>query len=170
MAVADGDADRLAADPIDAVDEGALRQLAEIYGELDPVPPGLVERLQFAVTLEALNAEVAQLQRVEPELTGARTDDLGATEVQTVTFTSESLTTMITITPSGLDEVRVDGWAAPGGGVSVELRVADGRLHVTADADGRFVFDDVPRGLAQFVLRAPEGDLHPPVVTPSIDL
>jgi len=128
MAVADGDADRIAADQIDAVDERALRRLAEIYDELDPVPPGMVERLQFAVTLEALNAEVAQLQWVEPELTGARTDDLGATEVQTVTFTSESLTTMITITPSGLDEVRVDGWAAPGGGVSVELRVAGGRL------------------------------------------
>jgi len=43
-------------------------------------------------------------------------------------------------------------------------------LQVTADADGRFVFEDVPRGLAQFVLRAPPGDRHPPVVTPSIDL
>jgi len=170
MAFVDREADRLAADPIDAVDEGALRQLAEIHDELDPVPPGLVERLQFTVALEALNAEVAQLQRVEPELAGARTDDLGATEVQTVTFTSESLTTMITITPSGPGEVRVDGWAAPGGGVSVELRVAGGRLQVTADADGRFVFDDVPHGLAQFVLRAPRAELHPPVVTPSIDL
>ena len=36
------------------------------------------------------------------------------------------------------------------------------------DSDGRFVFDDVPRGFAQFVLRSP-GE-RPPVVTPSIEL
>lgn len=161
--------DSLAAGTLDPQDEQILREMASLYADLDPVPDGLVERLQFAMTLDALHAEVARLQR-QAEPVGARTEDVGATAAQTITFTSPSLTTMITISPAGPERVRIDGWAAPGGGVSVELRVVDGRLHTTADADGRFVFDDVPRGLAQFVLRPPVGHTHPPVITPSIEL
>jgi hypothetical protein len=66
--------------------------------------------------------------------------------------------------------VRIDGWVAPGGGVSVELRIVDHSLHTVADADGRFVFEDVPRGMAQFVLRPPSGVSQKPVVTPSIEI
>ncbi len=43
----------------------------------------------------------------------------------------------------------------PGRGVDVELRIGDGRSRTTADDDGRFVFEDVPHGLARFVLRPP---------------
>jgi hypothetical protein len=162
--------DQLAEGTIDAADERMLRELGVIHDRLDPVPDGLVERLQFAVTLDALHAEIAQLQRLELEGAGARGDEASATEVQTVTFTSENLTTMVTITHAGPDRVRIDGWAAPGGGVSIELRVAGSRLQTTADADGRFVFDDVPRGLAQFVMRPPTITGQRPVITPSIDL
>ena len=41
----------------------------------------------------------------------------------------------------------IDGWIAPGGNVTVELRTEEGRRQVVADADGRFVFTDVPHGL-----------------------
>ncbi len=164
------DVDQLAQDPLDATDERVLREVGAMYDRVDPVPPGLVERLQFGITLDALHAEVAQLQRLEFETAGARGDDAGATEVQTVTFTSASLTTMVTITHTEPDRVRIDGWAAPGGGVSIELRITGNQLHTTADADGRFVFEDVPRGLAQFVMRAPSASRQRPVITPSIDL
>ena len=162
------DIEQLAASPIDDVDGRVLHDLAGIYDALDPVPDGLVERLQFAVTLDALHAELAELQHLD--FAGARGDDVGATEVQTVTFTSESLTTMVTITHAGLDRVRLDGWIAPGGGVAVELRATGARMQTTADDDGRFVFEDVPRGLAQFVLRPPTTDEQRPVITPAIDL
>lgn len=162
--------ERLAGEPIDAVDERTLRRIAELYTHVDPVPPGLVERLQFGVTLDALHAEIARLQRHEPELAGVRSDDAGPTEARTVTFTSDSLTTMITITPAGPDVVRLDGWVAPGGGVVVELRTIDGRHSAAADANGRFVFDDVPHGLAQFLLQPPRPELGQPVITPSIEL
>jgi hypothetical protein len=76
---------------------------------------------------------------------------------------------MITVTPAGVDRVRIDGWAAPGAGLSVELRIVDAQRQTTADADGRFVFDDVPRGLAQFLLRAPDSE-RPPVITPSMQI
>jgi len=163
-------ADELALGLLDDLDERLLRELAAVYEAVDPVPDGLVERLQFGVTLDALEAEVARLQRLEAEPAGARSGDADATSAQTVTFTSASLTTMITITPAGPDRGRVDGWIAPGGGVAVELRVVAGQLHTTADADGRFVFPDVPRGLAQFVLRPPDPQAHPAVITPSIEL
>lgn len=157
----------LAAGPIDDYDIALLRSVAAAYDSADPVPEGLVERLQFGITLDALHAEIAQLERMDG-LVGARGNQ--AAEAQTITFTSESLTTMVTITPAGAERVRIDGWAAPGGGISVELRTVAERLQARADSDGRFVFEDVPRGLAQFVLRAAGGSVHPPVVTPSIEL
>lgn len=162
-------AEVLAAEPIDARDEQVLRELAAIYTSADPVPDGLIERLQFGITLDALEAEIAELQRTDRHLVGARAED--ATEVQTVTFTSASLTTMITVTPAGVERVRIDGWAAPGAGLLVELRIVGDRLQTTADADGRFVFDDVPKGLAQFLLRPPSGSGEATaVVTPSMQI
>ncbi len=156
-----------AAGSIDDTDAELLSRLASLYGANDQVPQGLVERLQFGITLDALQAEIAQLERMDG-LVGARGEE--ATEVQTITFTSSTLTTMVTISQLSGDRVRVDGWAAPGGGLLVELRVVGAVLNTIADADGRFVFDDVPRGLAQFFLRAPEGAAQSPVITPSIDL
>jgi hypothetical protein len=157
----------LTAGQIDADDMGTLAALAELYETLDPVPAGLVERIQFGVTLDGLNAEVAELQR-RGDLVGIRsTDPSGG---QTITFTSASLTTMVTIAEIATDRVRIDGWIAPGGGVSVELRTSGGSRHVIADANGRFVFDDVAHGLAQFILRAPEPGTRVPVITPSIEI
>lgn len=157
----------LAAGSIDETDQELLRRLSGLYAETDPVAVGLIERLQFGVTLNALHAEIAELQRMD-DLIGARGGE--ATQVQTVTFTSSNLTTMVTISQLGADRVRIDGWAAPGAGISVELRVAGGVQHMVGDADGRFVLEDVPRGLAQFVLRAVEDSARPPVITPPIEL
>ncbi len=152
---------------IDSADARVLARVADMYSSLDPVPQGLVERIQFGITLDALHAEIAELQR-SSDLAGVRSDE--ATDAQTITFTSASLTTMVTITLTSADRARLDGWVAPGGGVSIEVRVSDGSQHTTADADGRFVFDDVPRGLAQFVLRPPTGSTQSTVITPSIEI
>lgn len=157
----------LAAGQIDVDDMRALDLVAALFDALDPVPAGLVERIQFGMTLDGLHAEIAELQRSEG-LVGVRSDE--TTEAQTVTFTSASLTTMVTINAQSAGRVRIDGWVAPGGGVAVELRIVDQSLHTAADADGRFVFEDVPHGMAQFVLRPPAGTSQKPVVTPSIEI
>lgn len=159
--------DELAASPVDAEDARVLGRIAGLYDTLDPVPSGLVERIQFGITLDALHAEIAELQR-GGDLVGVRSDEL--TEAQTITFTSPSLTTMITVTPTSADSVRIDGWITPGAGVTVELRTSAGTRTTTADEDGRFVLEDLPHGYAQFVIRPPEGGGQPPVVTPSIEL
>lgn len=158
--------DELAAGEIDEVDVDLMRQTAAIFDALDPVPDGLVDRINFGLTLEALHAEIAELQR-SASLVGVRAEADSA--VESITFTSSSLTTMITITPTSGDRVRVDGWIAPGGVVSVELRARTETRETSSDEDGRFVFEDVPRGLAQLVLR-PAGDDSRPVVTPAIDI
>jgi hypothetical protein len=158
--------DELAAGAVDDVDVQILRQTAALFDALDPVPAGLVDRINFGLTLEALHAEVAELQR-SANLAGVRADT--DSDVQTITFTSSSLTTMITVTPASGDRVRVDGWIAPGGPVAVELRSRVESRRTTADEDGRFVFEDVPRGLAQFVLQ-PAGAEGPTVVTPAIEI
>lgn len=159
--------DDLAGRPIDDDDIRILTRMARLYDTNDPVPDGLVDRVQFAITLDALHAELAELQR-SSDLVGVRSPE--ATEAQTITFTSASLTTMVTITATSADRVRIDGWAAPGGGLTVELHIAGRALSTVADPDGRFVFDGVPRGLGQFLLRPPSGSAQSPVVTPSIEL
>src|SRR4051794_21157250 len=103
--------DDLAREPIDDVDVATLHAIAGIYSALDPVPGGLIDRIKFGLTLDALHVEIAELQR-SSDLVGVRSEATG--DVQTVTFTSGTLTTMITITPTSGDRVRIDGWIAPG--------------------------------------------------------
>lgn len=164
------DLDALAAASLDDVDERLLARIASVVDAIDPVPEGLADRIQFQLTLEALQAEVAELQRWGADAVGARSRGDSPTMAQTITFTSSSLTTMITITSDARDHVRIDGWVAGGAGVAVELRTAGGGQRTVADADGRFVFEDVPRGLAQFLLRPSDPQAHAAVITPSLEL
>lgn len=158
---------RLAATPIDDADDHALAILRDVYAVGDPVPARLLDRVKFAITLDDLEADVARLQREAVEELATRSEDI--LKAQTITFTSDTLTTMVTITPLSSERVRLDGWASPGSGLDVELRVRDTTHHTVADEDGRFVFDDVSRGLAQFVLRPRDGAENR-VITPAIEL
>jgi hypothetical protein len=159
---------RLADAPLDASDAIVLGRIAELYDRIDPVPEDLVDRLQFSITLDALNAELAELQQL-PEATLAYRGEQ-ASMAKTLTFTSDSLTTMIAISPDGPDRIRIDGWIAPAAEASVELHAGQLRRQVPADADGRFVFEDVPHGLVRFVVTPADPSLHPPVMTPAVEI
>jgi hypothetical protein len=165
-----GPLEALETGPIDEADIHALATLRRIYEVGDPVPPTLLDRVKFAITLDDLEAEVARLQREAiPELDAARSEDV--LKAQTITFTSETLTTMVTITPLSTGGVRIDGWASPGALLDVELRIGDATQHVVADEDGRFVFEHVDHGLAQFVLRQNESAVGDHlVITPAIEI
>jgi hypothetical protein len=159
---------QLAAEPLDQTDVALLNAIRAYYDETDPVPEGLVERIKFELTLDALEAEVATLIHLEPATSGVRS---GQTEaVRTVTFTSESVTTTVAIAPQGRDRVRVDGWAAPGAGIRVEVLLADSSRETVADDVGRFVFRDLPAGLAKFALHIPKDEGSATVLTPTIEL
>ncbi len=153
---------------LDAEDLALLRLIRSSYESADPVPDGLVERLQFQITLDALHAEIATLTQWDLASAGIRSASVEA--VRTVTFSSESLTTMVTISSQPDGTVRVDGWVAPGAGVRIEVLLADDIRATSTDEDGRFVFEDLPTGLARFVLLRSGSDSPTRVLTPSIEL
>jgi hypothetical protein len=151
-------------EPIDDLDIAILRDIADVFTAIDPVPPGLVERVRFALALEDIDAEVS---RMREELSVAAR---GEEQSRTITFDSESLTIMITVSSATGTTVRLDGWLAPPGEHRVELRTTKGQLSTDADERGCFVLKQVPRGLAQLVVRT-GGDRQTQqgrsVVTPS---
>jgi hypothetical protein len=155
--------------PLDDVDIAVLARLARAVAVLDPVPDGLVERSLFAVTLAGLESEVMELQRIETPVGSVR-GEAPSLEARTITFTHESLTVMISLSPSDDGRnVRVDGWLAPAAELVVELRQPDGTQTTTADEDGRFSFDAVDRGPTSLLVRTPDGSTGP-VSTPVIEI
>ena len=156
----------LAAQPLDDVDRTILDTVAEVFRTADPLPAGLTEDIKFALTVQAMHAEVAELQRLGAESALARSE---YTRTQTMTFSAETLSVMVTLSPIDADEVRVDGWVtgcdAP---VVVEIRGEGRTVSTEVDDDGRFTIDPVPRGLVRFVF-LPEGDMRP-VITPSVEI
>ena len=158
----------LAAEELDPSDFALLNSLRAFYDEGDPVPDGLVDRIQFHLTLDALHTEVATLTHLDMSAAGTRSTTTEA--VRTITFTSDSLTTMVTVTPLGDGTVRIDGWAAPGAGIRVEVLLPDGPRTTYADEDGRFVFEGVPGGLAKFALYVPHDKDFLTILSPAIEL
>jgi hypothetical protein len=162
------DSDDLTSSELDARDDAVLAAVREVFDRADPVPARLGDQVKFALTVQALEAEIAELQRTPLASSAARSVDY--TRVQTVTFASGRLTAMVTINPIDRDRVRLDGWVT-GGRVEVELRERSRSSTVETDENGRFVFDSVARGLAQFVIRPLDAEsTQRPVITPSIEL
>ena len=160
-----------AAQPLDEADEALLAAIAALYADADPVPEGLIERIQFEITLDALQAEVATLTQLDLAASGARGASTTTEEVRTVTFTAESVTTLVTISPQPDGSVRLDGWAVPGAGLVVEVLLTDGSRRTESDDDGRFVLDRLPAGLAKLMLHTVDAAGDPyTVVSPTIEL
>ena len=165
-----GQLEALESAPIDDADGHALATLRRIYEVGDPVPPSLLDRVKFAITLDDLEAEVARLQReAVPELARGA---VGGPPQGADGHLHERDADDDGDDHAAGDERRPHGrLGVPRGGLDVELRVGDKTHHTVADEDGRFVFEQVAHGLAQFVLRqngGGEGD-HA-VITPAIEI
>lgn len=147
-------------------DDELIAEVARLVDELDPPPPGLVERAQFAVAIDDIrNIEVEVAQWADNrELAGVRGGLPG-----TITFFVGDLTVMVNVTRMG-ERQRIDGWLVPAGAHGVEVRVADhGSSSTTADEGGRFVLTEVPRGTTQLLVRM-DTEQSRTVVTPTVDL
>jgi hypothetical protein len=156
---------------LDDVDHEILDRLAGVQARLDPPPADLDERAEFVLGLAALDSEVARLRADLVVGSGAR----ALQRTRTITFDADSRTIMLTIVERADGLVRLDGWLAPAAALAVELRIAGTpevparSATVTSSESGRFVFDRVPRGLAQLLVRpADTGGAR--VVTPSLVL
>lgn len=156
--------------PLDADDEALLAEVSAAMNAFDPVPADLVERVQFALALDELYAEVAEITRVPEDALAVRSDPVTGMRTETLTFSAESLTAMVTVTRSGSELVRVDGWVAPPGRRRVVCRMQEGSQEVVTDESGRFVFEDLPEGFAQLTFGDAESEDGASVVTPLFQL
>jgi hypothetical protein len=164
----DDDLDRLAQEPLDADDLRALATLRSIVSASDPVPSGLAERAKFAMTVAALEAEVAQITRASAETAGVRSTTYD--RAQTITFSSAHLSAMITIELIDGGRARISGWVAADGPTAVELRERSRTQTTETDSEGRFRFATLERGLVQLLLRRLDLPDSRPVITPAIEI
>jgi hypothetical protein len=148
--------------PLDDQDLALLAELRGLYDHVDPVPDGLVQQIHFALALDSFDIDVLRPRSGGQLALATR----GEEQTRTITFDTERLTIMISISATGKDQVRIDGWLAPPAAHPIELRHVGGSLTTVADDQGRFVLDLVPHGTAQIVVRpGPAGHV---VATPSI--
>lgn len=167
--------DRLVAESagqqLDPTDTANLRSLAGLYTSIDPVPEGLVDRLKFGLALDEMMAEVAQLTRTPLDATAVRGEATSTTRTETITFSADELTAMVTVSRSGSGRVRIDGWVAPPTEMKIRLRMQGERRQTSSDDTGRFVIDDLPEGFAQLTFH-PSGvaGATAVVVTPLFEL
>src|SRR6202008_4845330 len=147
-------------------DDELMSQVARLVNELDPMPPGLVERAQFALALDDIDNVDIEVARWADNrtLTGVRGGLPG-----TITFFVGDLTVMVNVTRTG-ERQRIDGWLVPAGAHGGEARAADhGSTTTTAWRSGCFVLTEVPRGTTQLLVRM-HAEQSRPVVTPTVDL
>lgn len=164
------DADDASGEQMDDVDFAIIDGIRAIFGQADPMPADLPERIKFSLAMRGLDTEVARLVAEEdPRLVAAR----GTEQSRTVTFDSASLTIMIRIDANKNGTVRIDGWLAPPQRREIEMQSSTETPSVASDEQGRFAFVDVPQGTARLVVRAAEHDQGgegSSVVTPAIVL
>lgn len=148
----------------DENDAATLRELRATVDRLDPCPEGLAERVKFALTVQALHAEVAELTRDRGALT--RGPDEDPDQVRTMTFSTDSVSIMITVTEEGPELVRMDGWLSCER-ADVDLVGGEGPDQRVSVTDGRFVLTGIPTGSARLVVHPDQGRT---VLTPTFGL
>ncbi|MGL4176309.1 MAG: hypothetical protein ACRCSN_09545 [Dermatophilaceae bacterium] len=156
--------DSFADGPLDDVDAAVAEALRAMLDALDPVPVGLAGRAQFAMTVAALEADVARI--VQPETSGiVRAADYD--RASSITFASDGLSVMVAIEQTGAETATVRGWlTAP---AEVEVRERSRTRSVTTDDRGRFTVEGVARGLVHFVIRPADPHARP-VITPTFEI
>jgi hypothetical protein len=164
--------DELAAGRLDDVDATTLDLLRGVYDEMDPVPTDLVERVRFSLALDEMFEEVARMTRVPLEALSVRGDQAAGTRTETLTFSADRLTAMVTVSRVGGGRLRLDGWLAPPDSCVVRLRLQGGQpREATADESGRFSFDGLEEGFGQLSFHPVDDDApENAVVTPLFQL
>ena len=156
--------------PIDQHDLVLLAEVQRMYEAVDPVPSDLVDRVQFALALDEVYAEIAHLTRMPADTLAVRSDAVTGTRTETLTFSAERLTAMVTVSRIA-NRLRIDGWIAPAAKVEVRLRMQGERRQVVADESGRFVIDELPEGFAQLSFHPTDSeDAEGVIVTPLFQL
>lgn len=159
--------DPLSAAGWDDLDQQILGAVRSAVTTHDPLPDGLIERIQWQMTLAALRAEIAEL-----ETTGtAAVRGAPPALTDTLTFRGSTLSLMVTVRRrQDLTEspgIDLQCWVSrPGARVEVW---SEGVVQVSSIADdqGRVDFPGLPDGRFRFVVHPADGA---PVATPAVEL
>jgi hypothetical protein len=153
--------------------EQLLAVVRDVYDDLDPVPDGLVARMQAAAAVAAedvgtsLELELMTLLEGSSELAGTRSES-ATRSVYTLRFVHGQVDLLLRVSPEG-ERSRIDGWVVPPEPTTVRVLHEDGSSHAAVVSEtGRFDIPDVPLGLVRLRLE-PHGD-RPPFVTPSFEI
>lgn len=149
----------------DEDDARLFARLRSLWGEVDPVPAGLIDRMVAAVAADGLNREYALLTLVEGQLGMVR----GETDALTLQFSDGSTSILLHVTTTASGRRRIDGWVDTAAAEIVVLQGERERRTTPAET-GRFVFDEVPSGLSRVRLTATVGDETRTLETPQFEL
>lgn len=160
--------------------EDLLQLVRTVWEDRDPMPEGLVARMQTAAALAAssadLDLELMLLVERSTELAGARSAELGADHgadmaAYTLRFTHGEVDLLLRIAPdAGSHTARVDGWVVPPEPMTVRVvREGDRPLAVGVSDSGRFELIGLGRGLVHLILEPLDGS-RPPFATPTFEL
>ena len=164
--------DELAAQALDDADATTLAAVRALYDATDPVPTDLVERVNFSLALDEMFDEVARMTRVPLDTLAVRGDQSTGTRTETLTFSADRLTAMVTVSRVAPGQLRLDGWLAPPGQWRVRLRLqGKGERDEVADEQGRFSFEGLDEGFGQLSFHPVDDDaVENAVVTPLFQL
>ena len=156
--------------PLDTVDEAVLTEVALLLERVDPVPDDLVERVQFSLALDEVYAEVARITRLSGDALAVRGEPDTAVRTETLTFSADRLSAMVTVSRAAPEQVRLDGWLAPAVVLRVRVRMQEGSQETVSDESGRFVLEGLPEGFAQLTFEPVDGEAGERIVTPLFQL
>lgn len=150
--------------PMDGLDQQILDEVRDLYDMIDPPPDGLGQRMKFALTVQALQAEVAELTATAV----LETRSEQAEQTDSITFTRGEISMLVTFGERRPTTIDLDAWITVPG-ARVELQIGNDLSEAVADEHGRLAFLAVPRGPANFVIW-PSAEAAAPIVTPTITL
>src|SRR3954447_22851315 len=149
----------------DLSDDDLLAGIRAHWASRDPVPEGMVARLQTAAALAAsdtdLDIELMLLVERTEELAGARG---GSTTAYTLRFAHDGVDLLLRVSSDGT-QPRIDGWVVPPSPITVVvLRDADVLATLDVGDTGRFELPDLDPGMLRLRLQPADGST--PFVTP----
>lgn len=158
--------------------EDLLQVVRDVYEAHDPVPPGLVARMQEVAALEAagpsidFDLELMLLVESSRELAGTRSVATGTT--YTLRFVHGDVDLLVRVAGDGAGGARVDGWIVPPEPMTVVALLDDcedgaGGISVEVSDTGRFELASVPAGRLRLRLD-PHGADRVSFATPTFEV
>lgn len=153
--------------------DGLLAVVRQAWEQRDPVPKGLIARMQAVAAAEDvlagadLDYELMLLVERSGELAGAR----GAT-TYTLRFSTDDVDLLLRAVPDLDGGSRLDGWVAPAtpmGVRAVQVPDTGEAWEAHAGVDGRFELVGLPAGMYRLFL-TPDDDGLTPFGTPAFEI